>query len=87
MPEATTAIDYVMEKASGPHFSGLRLSPSTTSSPRASASGSPPSASFFVDSDLPNQPFVIGKFCIISPNFLHFLAQFLLHFFPFRVQL
>ncbi|GKV33056.1 hypothetical protein SLEP1_g41605 [Rubroshorea leprosula] len=33
MPEETTAIDYVMEKASGPHFSGLR-SPTATSASR-----------------------------------------------------
>lgn len=63
MPESTTSIDYVMEKASGPHFSGLRLSPSstaTTSSPRASVST--PFSATFADSDLPKQPFVIGNF-------------------------
>ncbi|KAL9269796.1 Uridine/cytidine kinase UKL1, chloroplastic-like protein [Drosera capensis] len=64
MPESTTSIDYVMEKASGPHFSGLRLD--GLLSPRLSSSSSPstPSALSFSLSD-PNQaprvePFVIG---------------------------
>ncbi|KAE8694406.1 Uridine kinase-like protein 1 [Hibiscus syriacus] len=48
MPEETTSIDYVMEKASGPHFSGLR-------SPTAAAA-----SSAFSDSNAPHQPFVIG---------------------------
>ncbi|GLU11463.1 hypothetical protein SLE2022_282040 [Rubroshorea leprosula] len=48
MPEETTPIDYVMEKASGPHFSGLR-SPTATSAPAA-----------FADANAPRQPFVIG---------------------------
>ncbi|KAL8049224.1 hypothetical protein ABFX02_06G007800 [Erythranthe guttata] len=65
MPEETTAIDYVMEAASGPHFSGLRLDgfmSATSSSPRASAAASP--TSFFhpvvSDSTALKQPFVIG---------------------------
>ena len=76
MPEETTSIDYVMEAASGPHFSGLRLdglrsSPpsSSTSSPAAHRSPVPPSAfssssssSALTDSNAPKQPFVIGKF-------------------------
>ncbi|KAK8687158.1 hypothetical protein V6N13_085990 [Hibiscus sabdariffa] len=49
MPEETTSIDYVMEKASGPHFSGLR-------SPIAAAAAS----SAFTDANAPHQPFVIG---------------------------
>ncbi|GMI93972.1 uridine kinase/uracil phosphoribosyltransferase 1, uridine/cytidine kinase 1, URIDINE KINASE-LIKE 1 [Hibiscus trionum] len=44
--EKKTSIDYVMEKASGPHFSGLR-SLTATASP-------------FSDVKAPNQPFVIG---------------------------
>ncbi|XP_023879505.1 uridine/cytidine kinase UKL1, chloroplastic [Quercus suber] len=70
MPEETTSIDYVMEAASGPHFSGLRLdglrsSPpsSSTSSPAAHRSPVPASAfstSALTDSNAPRQPFVIG---------------------------
>ncbi|KAL4336128.1 hypothetical protein GQ457_07G000560 [Hibiscus cannabinus] len=48
MPGETTSIDYVMEKASGPHFSGLR-------SPTAAAC-----SSAFADGNAPRQPFVIG---------------------------
>ncbi|KAJ4831122.1 hypothetical protein Tsubulata_000653 [Turnera subulata] len=65
MPEATDSIDYVMEKASGPHFSGLRLD-GLLSSPPSSASGSPAhrsasaSASASFDANSPKQPFVIG---------------------------
>ena len=76
MPEETTSIDYVMEAASGPHFSGLRLdglrsSPpsSSTSSPAAHRSPVPASAfsssslsSALTDSNALKQPFVIGKF-------------------------
>ncbi|KAK6912992.1 hypothetical protein RJ641_022593 [Dillenia turbinata] len=66
MPEETTAIDYVMEKASGPHFSGLRLDgllSSAASSPRHSSST--PTVSFsssaaLIDANSPRQPFVIG---------------------------
>ncbi|KAL8139956.1 hypothetical protein V2J09_005977 [Rumex salicifolius] len=56
MPESETSIDYVMEKASGPHFSGLRLDGllSPSSSPRASSS------SVAANTTLPRQPFVIG---------------------------
>ncbi|KAJ6965508.1 hypothetical protein NC652_003400 [Populus alba x Populus x berolinensis] len=64
MPEETISIDYVMEKASGPHFSGLRLDgllsspPSSTASPsHCSASAS---SSALSDSNAPKQPFVIG---------------------------
>ncbi|OMO85322.1 hypothetical protein CCACVL1_10266 [Corchorus capsularis] len=50
MPEETTSIDYVMEKASGPHFSGLR-------NPNADSA----SSSSFADGNAPHQPFVIGN--------------------------
>ncbi|XP_047978870.1 uridine/cytidine kinase UKL1, chloroplastic-like [Salvia hispanica] len=68
MPEETTAIDYVMEAASGPHFSGLRLdslrsAAPSLSSPRASAPLTPPSSAFTpADSSAAaqKQPFVIG---------------------------
>ncbi|CAA0824635.1 Uridine kinase-like protein 1- chloroplastic [Striga hermonthica] len=61
MPEETTAIDYVMEAASGPHFSGLRLDGLLSSSPRASGAVTPtvfppPLA----DAVTLKQPFVIG---------------------------
>lgn len=48
MPEQTTAIDYVMEAASGPHFSGLYLDSRSNLS----------SSSLIADSI--KQPFVIG---------------------------
>ncbi|TYG99387.1 hypothetical protein ES288_A10G191600v1 [Gossypium darwinii] len=48
MPKEKTSIDYVMEKASGPHFSGLR-SPTATATSTA-----------FSDANAPRQPFVIG---------------------------
>ncbi|XP_044503350.1 uridine kinase-like protein 1, chloroplastic isoform X3 [Mangifera indica] len=50
MPEETISIDYVMEKASGPHFSGLRIDGPASS----------PSASAAADVNAPKQPFVIG---------------------------
>ncbi|KAF7801689.1 uridine kinase-like protein 1, chloroplastic [Senna tora] len=70
MPEETTSIDYVMEAASGPHFSGLRLD-GLLSSPPSSSSSSPAhrfssSAVSALDSSTlqsdspPTQPFVIG---------------------------
>ncbi|CAN0925368.1 Uridine/cytidine kinase UKL1, chloroplastic [Linum grandiflorum] len=66
MPENTDSIDYVMEKASGAHFSGLRFdgilsSPptSSTSSP-AHRSSSTAAGSVFADANVPKQPFVIG---------------------------
>lgn len=68
MPEETTAIDYVMEAASGPHFSGLRLEgllsspPSATSSPSAAASATSSFSATLPDSAA-KQPFVIGKRC------------------------
>ncbi|XVF13923.1 hypothetical protein REPUB_Repub09cG0011600 [Reevesia pubescens] len=43
--EETISIDCVMEKASGPHFSGLRT---------------PTATSAFADANAPHQPFVIG---------------------------
>ncbi|THG14030.1 hypothetical protein TEA_007105 [Camellia sinensis var. sinensis] len=63
MPEQTTPIDIVMEAASGPHFSGLRLdgllsSPSSGRSPALPLSSS--SSSTLADSNGPKQPFVIG---------------------------
>ncbi|KAL8139962.1 hypothetical protein V2J09_005983 [Rumex salicifolius] len=58
MPEPETSIDYVMEKASGPHFSGLRLD--GLSSPRSPAAAASASSSVVADPDLPRQPFVIG---------------------------
>lgn len=68
MPEETTAIDYVMEAASGPHFSGLRLEgllsspPSSTSSPLAAASAATSFSTTLADSTA-KQPFVIGNCC------------------------
>lgn len=66
MLEETTAIDYVMEAASGPHFSGLRLdtlrsaAPSLPS-PRDSAPLATPASDFAAaDSAAQKQPFVIG---------------------------
>ncbi|TYI06889.1 hypothetical protein ES332_A10G190300v1 [Gossypium tomentosum] len=50
MPKEKTSIDYVMEKASGPHFSGLR-SPTATATATSTA---------FSDANAPRQPFVIG---------------------------
>lgn len=61
MPESMKQIDYAMEAASGPHFSGLRfdgLFASASSSPRAS--DPPSSSSPLADSSAPKQPFVIG---------------------------
>ncbi|XP_047334444.1 uridine/cytidine kinase UKL1, chloroplastic [Impatiens glandulifera] len=64
MSEDTTPIDIVMEAASGPHFSGLRLDAlhSSSLSPRSSFSIPNPSSSdpTLADSDTPKQPFVIG---------------------------
>ncbi|MBA0749068.1 hypothetical protein Gogos_003030, partial [Gossypium gossypioides] len=48
MPKEKTSIDYVMEKPSGPHFSGLR-SPTATATSTA-----------FSDANAARQPFVIG---------------------------
>ncbi|KAG8481731.1 hypothetical protein CXB51_026636 [Gossypium anomalum] len=50
MPKEKTSIDYVMEKASGPHFSGLR-SPTATATSTSTA---------FSDANAPRQPFVVG---------------------------
>jgi uridine kinase len=72
MPEDSTAIDYVMEKASGPHFSGLRLD-GLLSSPSKSSVSSPShfrlsNSSFSATDDpaAPHQPFVIGYFSILA---------------------
>ncbi|KAA0036104.1 hypothetical protein IC582_013797 [Cucumis melo] len=65
MPEDTVPIDYVMEAASGPHFSGLRLD-GRLASPPSSSTSSPAHRSSFsssfaqVDTSSPRQPFVIG---------------------------
>lgn len=61
------AIDYVMEKASGPHFSGLHLdgllSAASASSPSPRAPPTlTPSSSFTLPPDSLKQPFVIGNF-------------------------
>lgn len=66
MREEAKAIDDVMEAASGPHFSGLRLDgllSSPSDSPRAAAAGaaaSPYSAQSDSGSSI-GQPFVIGE--------------------------
>jgi hypothetical protein len=77
MPEETNSIDYVMEKASGPHFSGLRLDGLLSSPPSSTASPSHRSASAsssaLSDSNAPKQPFVIGKFHLLV-IFLNYLA-------------
>jgi hypothetical protein len=57
MPEETTSIDYAMEAASGPHFSGLRLDARLSSSSPTSSLA--PNSTLTSDSLL-NQPFVIG---------------------------
>uniref|UniRef100_A0A6N2K491 Phosphoribulokinase/uridine kinase domain-containing protein n=1 Tax=Salix viminalis TaxID=40686 RepID=A0A6N2K491_SALVM len=63
-PEETNSIDYVMEKASGPHFSGFRPDGLLSSPPSSTASPSHRSASdsslALSDSNAPKQPFVIG---------------------------
>lgn len=71
VPEESTAIDYVMEAASGAHFSGLRvdgLLTSSSSSPRASPAPTPThfSTPTPLDSTAPKQPFVIGNFSNFS---------------------
>ncbi|KAH0984572.1 hypothetical protein GBA52_011749 [Prunus armeniaca] len=60
MPEETTTIDYVMEAASGPHFSGLRLDGLLSSPPSASSSSPASAASNRADPNATKQPFVIG---------------------------
>ncbi|MCL7024906.1 hypothetical protein MKW94_023752 [Papaver nudicaule] len=66
MPEEKTSMDYVMEAASGAHFSGLRVdgllrSCSSLSSPTSTSSPPPPpSLSSIVAADSSKQPFVIG---------------------------
>ncbi|XP_022883924.1 uridine kinase-like protein 1, chloroplastic isoform X1 [Olea europaea var. sylvestris] len=62
----TKEIDYVMEAASGPHFSGLRLdglmsAAASSSSPRSSSTPTTPAFSTpLTDSSVLKQPFVIG---------------------------
>ncbi|XP_012070572.1 uridine kinase-like protein 1, chloroplastic isoform X2 [Jatropha curcas] len=60
--EETNSIDYVMEKASGPHFSGLRLDGLPPSSSSSSPSHRTSSASAFTSPSqlTQKQPFVIG---------------------------
>ncbi|KAL6143124.1 hypothetical protein ACLB2K_053820 [Fragaria x ananassa] len=62
MPEESkTTVDYRMERASGPHFSGLRLDGLLSSSPPPSSSpASAADSSNLADSAAPKQPFVIG---------------------------
>nr|DAD34280.1 TPA_asm: hypothetical protein HUJ06_004920 [Nelumbo nucifera] len=57
MPEGATTMDYVMEAASGAHFSGLRLDGllSSPSSPRSTSS-----SATLAENNFPKQPFVIG---------------------------
>lgn len=72
MKEEAKSIDEVMEAASGPHFSGLRIDgllSSPSASPRAAAAAAAAaaavSASYFAQSDSGSsirQPFVIGEF-------------------------
>ncbi|XP_038718214.1 uridine kinase-like protein 1, chloroplastic isoform X1 [Tripterygium wilfordii] len=64
MPEKADSIDYVMEKASGPHFSGLHLD-GLLSSPPSSSTSSPAhrsssASAITADAGAPKQPFVIG---------------------------
>ncbi|XP_017190172.1 uridine/cytidine kinase UKL1, chloroplastic isoform X3 [Malus domestica] len=58
MSENAMAIDYVMEKASGPHFSGLRFDGILSSPPPSSSPG--PSTNLAADPHAAKQPFVIG---------------------------
>lgn len=82
MPEEATAIDYMMEAASGPHFSGLRLeglrssSPSCTSSPSAAAFAAATSLSAALFDSAAKQPFVIGKGVVVisSASWLVFFS-------------
>ncbi|KAF2305953.1 hypothetical protein GH714_009134 [Hevea brasiliensis] len=63
MSEQASSIDYIMEKASGPHFSGLRLN-GLLSSLSSSSSTSPTHRTCAVSASAspltPKQPFVIG---------------------------
>ncbi|KAF2603369.1 hypothetical protein F2Q70_00027410 [Brassica cretica] len=64
MPENSSSEDYAMEKASGPHFSGLRFDSLLSSSPPNPSVSSPshlPSAVSSSSSPAPKQPFVIGN--------------------------
>lgn len=71
MPEATTSIDYVMEKASGPHFSGLRIDGPTSSPPASSAT-----APSVADVNAPKQPFVIGNWLTFALSLFLFPPNF-----------
>lgn len=64
MPEETKSVDYAMEAASGPHFSGLRLDV-LRSSPSSSPRSNPVQAISSSTTSLPtSQPFIIGIFSI-----------------------
>lgn len=78
MPEDSSAvgIDYVMEKASELHFSGLRfdsLRSSPSSSPRASSTATAPSVSMLSADSTTKQPFVIGE---LKCEYLPILGDF-----------
>ncbi|KAG2264238.1 hypothetical protein Bca52824_071317 [Brassica carinata] len=75
MPEDSTSIDYVMEKASGPHFSGLRLDGLLFPVQILQLfSFSLPLRRLIVllipDPAAPNQPFVIGDSSLLPPRAL-----------------
>ncbi|XP_073286352.1 uridine/cytidine kinase UKL1, chloroplastic isoform X1 [Primulina huaijiensis] len=59
MAEDSKSIDYVMEAASGPHFSGLRISPAASPPSLPSSTYATPD-SHSADSTPHKQPFVIG---------------------------
>ncbi|KAJ7974786.1 Uridine kinase [Quillaja saponaria] len=77
MAEETISIDYVMEAASGPHFTGLRLDGLLSSPPASSSSAHPSSAAGFAsnsstlaaDSTAPKQAFFYR-----SVGRIHFIA-------------
>ncbi|OVA17524.1 Uridine kinase [Macleaya cordata] len=58
MPEEKTTMDYVMEAASGAHFSGLRLDGLRSSTSQTSPPSSSSSATL-IENNAPKQPFVI----------------------------
>lgn len=65
-------MDYVMEAASGAHFSGLHLDGLLSSSSQTSSPPPPSSSSsaIITDNNAPKQPFVIGNFDY--PFLLHY---------------
>jgi uridine kinase len=87
MPEETNSIDYVMEKASGPHFSGLRLD-GLLSSPPSSSTASPSHRSASAsESNAPKQPFVIGIFHSLAHKFKLFnFNKILILFFEYFIN-